>query len=113
MNFRCHSHVFPDDLPTTSIVIVFHNEGNSTLLRTLTSIIIRSPIKYIHEIILVDDASINRGKIYFYIFIFYLFFFIDYLKDTLEVFTKDFPVPVRILRNTDRLGLMKSRLRGK
>jgi polypeptide N-acetylgalactosaminyltransferase len=111
--FRCLSHEFPSDLPTTSIVIVFHNEGNSTLLRTLTSIIIRSPIKYIHEIILVDDASINRGKIYFYIFIFYLFFFIDYLKDTLEVFTKDFPVPVRILRNTDRLGLMKSRLRGK
>ncbi|CAF1124286.1 unnamed protein product [Adineta steineri] len=93
---KCLAHKFPSDLPTTSIVIVFHNEGNSTLLRTLTSIIIRSPIQYIHEIIMVDDASINR----------------EYLKDTLEAFTKELPVPVHILRNNDRLGLMKSRLRG-
>ncbi|CAF1006359.1 unnamed protein product [Adineta ricciae] len=92
----CLSHKFPDDLPTTSIVIVFHNEGNSTLLRTLTSIILRSPIKYIKEIILVDDASVNRV----------------YLKDTLETFIRDLPVSVRVLRNNDRLGLMKSRLRG-
>ncbi|UJR16353.1 hypothetical protein I4U23_003257 [Adineta vaga] len=92
----CLAHKFPVDLPTTSIVIVFHNEGNSTLLRTLTSIILRSPTKYIREIIMVDDASVNRA----------------YLKDTLETFIKDLPVTVRILRNNERLGLMKSRLRG-
>lgn len=62
LSFRCHSHTFPPDLPTTSVVIVFHNEGNSTLLRTLTSIVSRSPIEYIQEIIMVDDASIDRGK---------------------------------------------------
>jgi hypothetical protein len=45
-------------------VIVFHNEGNSTLLRTLTSIVTKSPIEYIHEIIMVDDASVDRGKFY-------------------------------------------------
>ncbi|CAF3727104.1 unnamed protein product [Rotaria sordida] len=93
---KCRSHEFPPDLPSTSIVIVFHNEGNSTLLRTLTSVVLRSPIEYIHEIIMVDDASVNR----------------EYLKDTLEQFVKELPVTVHILRNTERLGLMKSRLKG-
>lgn len=116
--FSCHSHKFPSDLPTTSIVIVFHNEGNSTLLRTLTSIIIRSPVRFIHEIIMVDDASVERGQLKeeissFHFYISFRFEFLEYLKETLENFVKDLPVPVHILRNEERLGLMKSRLKGK
>jgi polypeptide N-acetylgalactosaminyltransferase len=94
-------------------VIVFHNEGNSTLLRTLTSIVARSPIEYIHEIILVDDASVDRGRaqrpsreeII-------TSSPLEYLKETLEIFAKELPVKVQILRNSNRLGLMKSRLKG-
>jgi hypothetical protein len=92
----CRNREYRTDLPTTSIIIVYHNEGNSTLLRGLVSIVRRSPIRYIKEIILVDDASEGR----------------EYLHKPLDNFVKTLPVVVRIFRNKERLGLMRSRLVG-
>ena len=56
----------------------------------------RSPSKYLKEIILVDDCSEGR----------------EYLHKPLDEFVATLPVPVKIFRNTERLGLMRSRLRG-
>ncbi|XP_074041113.1 polypeptide N-Acetylgalactosaminyltransferase 5 isoform X2 [Leptinotarsa decemlineata] len=91
----CKTKKYPTLLPTTSIVIVFHNEAWSTLLRTVWSVINRSPRPLLKEIILVDDASER-----------------EHLGKKLEAYVKTLPVPVYVLRTEKRSGLIRARLLG-
>ncbi|XP_054643708.1 polypeptide N-acetylgalactosaminyltransferase 13 isoform X1 [Dunckerocampus dactyliophorus] len=91
----CKTKVYPDNLPNTSIVIVFHNEAWSTLLRTVHSVITHSSRHLLVEIVLVDDFS-DR----------------DYLGKKLEDYVQNLEVPVKILRMEQRSGLIRARLRG-
>lgn len=49
-----------DDLPPTDIIVCFHNEAWSVLLRTVHSVLDRSPSHLLGHIILVDDFSDMR-----------------------------------------------------
>ncbi|XP_059169602.1 putative polypeptide N-acetylgalactosaminyltransferase 10 [Physella acuta] len=84
-------------LGQASVIVPFHDEWPSLLLRTVYSIINRSPRENIREIILVDDAST-----------------LSELKDNLDTYVKEnFPAGlVHIVRIRERAGLIRARMRG-
>ncbi|KAM9348343.1 polypeptide N-acetylgalactosaminyltransferase 10-like [Symphorus nematophorus] len=91
---KCKQKLYAEKLPNTSIIIPFHNEGWSSLLRTVHSVLNRSPPQLIAEVILVDDFSDK-----------------EHLKVALEEYMMRMP-KVRILRTKKREGLIRTRLLG-
>ncbi|KAK7109707.1 probable N-acetylgalactosaminyltransferase 9 isoform X2 [Littorina saxatilis] len=93
----CKHIVYPRQLPTASVVIIFHNEAWSPLLRTAHSVVNRSPPQYLHEVILLDDFSDK-----------------DFLGEDLRKYVEStWPDGVvKIVRTTERSGLIRARIAG-
>uniref|UniRef100_UPI0037E99C67 polypeptide N-acetylgalactosaminyltransferase 5 n=1 Tax=Semicossyphus pulcher TaxID=241346 RepID=UPI0037E99C67 len=90
----CSRKLVHDDLPSTSVIFCFVDEVWSTLLRSVHSVLNRSPPHLLKEIILVDDFSTK-----------------EYLKEKLDKYMLQFP-KVRIIRLKERQGLIRARLAG-
>uniref|UniRef100_A0A1I8HFC3 Glyco_trans_2-like domain-containing protein n=1 Tax=Macrostomum lignano TaxID=282301 RepID=A0A1I8HFC3_9PLAT len=84
-------------MPQASVIICFHNEAWSVLLRTVHSVLNRSPRESVAEILLVDDAST-----------------LEHLGKPLEVQLKKerYGGNVRVMRTGTRQGLIRARLLG-
>lgn len=89
----CKKLTYPARLPKASVIIVFHNEVWSTLIRTIWSIVNRTPSELLDEIILVDDSS-NR----------------DNLRHDLDAYVVGLPVSVKIIRKRMRQGVARARM---
>ncbi|XP_024420216.1 polypeptide N-acetylgalactosaminyltransferase 11 isoform X1 [Desmodus rotundus] len=92
----CKDETYPEDLPVASVVICFYNEALSALLRTVHSVLDRTPAQLLREVILVDDDSD-----------------FDDLKGQLDEFVQtQLPGKIKVIRNTKREGLIRGRMIG-
>ncbi|KAK7865034.1 hypothetical protein R5R35_000050 [Gryllus longicercus] len=88
---RCRTAEYAvPDYQAVSVVITFHNEARSALLRTVVSVLNRTPDDLLFEVILVDDFSVNEQD-----------------GGLLAALPK-----VKVIRNERREGLIRSRVRG-
>jgi len=101
---QCHRYFFERPaarqeqkwLPA-SVIIIFHQELLSALLRSVHSVLNHSPSQLLKDIILVDDASDPRSH--------------PWLQEELDEHVKYLP-KVKVLRLKERYGLMRARMAG-
>ncbi|KAL3315441.1 UDP-N-acetyl-alpha-D-galactosamine polypeptide N-acetylgalactosaminyltransferase [Cichlidogyrus casuarinus] len=95
MVFRCKRNYEKNKLEKTSVIICFHNEAFTALLRSVHSVLDRSPPELLEDVILVDDAS-----------------YLDILKKPLDDYVAQLQGKVKIVRLEKRSGLIQARLKG-
>lgn len=97
--FRCSKQNYESDLPSASVIICFFNEHINTLIRSVYTVIKRTPSSILKEVILVDDCSDLEE--------------LKHLQSNLEEkLDLESSKKVQIIRNKDREGLIRSRVYG-
>ncbi|XP_042291947.1 polypeptide N-acetylgalactosaminyltransferase 15-like isoform X2 [Thunnus maccoyii] len=86
-HLQCLREKYSESLPSASVVICFHDEAWSTLLRTVHSVLDTAPKQHLREVLLVDDLS-QHG----------------HLKSVLSEYVAHLD-GVRLIRSTKRLGV--------
>ncbi|XP_044897255.1 polypeptide N-acetylgalactosaminyltransferase 9 isoform X2 [Felis catus] len=93
---KCRQVTHTADLPQISVVFIFVNEALSVILRSVHSVVNRTPSRLLKEVILVDDNSDSAE-----------------LKTSLDQYVnRRYPGLVKIVRNSRREGLIRARLQG-
>ncbi|XP_041348637.1 polypeptide N-acetylgalactosaminyltransferase 5-like [Gigantopelta aegis] len=91
---QCSKKKYRPDMRAASVIVCFHNEAWTVLLRTIHSILDRSPPHLLKEIIIVDDGST-----------------MDHLKEPLAKYVSALD-KVTLLRTSQMEGLIRARLLG-
>ncbi|XP_051545761.1 polypeptide N-acetylgalactosaminyltransferase 18a isoform X2 [Myxocyprinus asiaticus] len=95
----CRNISYPSSLPQVSIIFIFVNEALSVILRSVHSVIRRTPSHLLKEIILVDDNSSNAE-----------------LRENLQRFVEEtnqqHPDFIKLVRHDKQEGLIRSRVSG-
>ncbi|KAK2921225.1 polypeptide N-acetylgalactosaminyltransferase 15-like [Channa argus] len=90
----CFEEQYSESLPLASVIICFHDETWSTLLRTVHSVLDTAPNQFLQEVLLVDDLS-QHG----------------HLKSALSQYMAHLE-KVRLIRSSKRLGVAGCRTLG-
>lgn len=92
----CRTQNYSNKLPNASIVICFYNEHYMTLLRSLHSIVDKTPAHLLHEIILINDWSDSKA-----------------LHERIKVYVdNNFDNKVKLFKTDKREGLIRARMFG-
>ncbi|XP_061577189.1 polypeptide N-acetylgalactosaminyltransferase 18a isoform X2 [Cololabis saira] len=96
----CRNMSYSSDLPQLSVIFIFVNEALSVLLRSIHTVIQRTPAYLLKEIVLVDDHSSSLE-----------------LKDHLQSFVDETnaqhgPGFIKVVRHDKQEGLIRSRVSG-